>query len=106
MFWALALILFLSHRMQGYFRSPWPEDAVGMEAMIMYIKRKEKYLYQDASSRSDYFHLITRTVTFFQRTLFRERTSKENQHGYIFPEWINFPNVPPPLAPGAKDTYT
>ena len=96
---------FLSHRMQGYFRSLWPEDAVGnKEAMIMYMKRKEKYLFKNARSRSDYFHLITRSVTFFQRTLFRERTSKENQPGYIFPVWMNFPTVPPPLAPGAKDS--
>jgi hypothetical protein len=71
--------------------------------LIMVMKKKEKYLYQIASSRSDYFQSITRTVTFFQRTLFRERTSKENQHGYIFPVCINFPNVLPPLAPGAKE---
>ena len=93
--------------MQGYFRSPWPEDAVGnKEAMIMYMKRREKYLYKNASSRSDYFHLITRSVTFFQRALFRERTSiiEENRHGYVFPVFMNFPTVPPPLAPGAKDT--
>jgi hypothetical protein len=108
---SLALILFLSHRMQGYFRSPWPEDAVrnykeAIINLIMHMKKKEKYLYQTASSRSDYFHSITRTVTSFQRTLCRERASKENQHGYIFPVWLNFPNVPPPLAPGPKDTDT
>ena len=108
---ALALILFLSHRMQGYFLSPWPEDAVrnykeAIINLIMYMKKKEKCLYQTAGSRSDYFHSITRTVTSFQRTLFRERASKENQSGYIFPVWLNFPNVLPPLIPGPKDKDT
>ena len=90
--------------MQGSFRSPWPKNAVGNKvAIIMYIKKKEKNLYQIASSRSDYFHSITRAVTLFQRVLFREkaRIIEENPHG--FPVWLNFPNVPPPLPLGAKD---
>ena len=90
--------------MQGYLRYPWPEDAVGNKvAVIMFIKKDEKEAYQTASSRSDYFHSITRTVTLFQRKLFRERTRimEENPHG--FPDWLNIPNVPPPLPLGEKD---
>ena len=90
--------------MQGYFRSTWPKDAVGSKvAVIRYIKKKEENAYQKANSRSDYFHLITRKVTLFQRKLFRERISliEESQHG--FPVWLNFPNILPSLPLGAKD---
>jgi hypothetical protein len=90
--------------MQGYFWCPWPKNAWGSKiAVIKYFKKKGKNAYQKATSRSDYFQLITRKVTLFQRKLFIERTSLIEQSQYGFPLWLNFPNVCPPLPLGAKD---
>ena len=102
----IALILFLSHRMQAHFRTQWPKDLIGnrkafIESYINRIKETEKKAYQTASSRSDYFHSITRRVTLSQRKLFEYiRTLERKQISFQIPVWLNFPNVPSPLPLG------